>query len=67
MERINRWIKGTNEQWIFYTYDNSPMEQLEEKVDTDMIYFSVNEEPVNLGIISIIIKSILRITLEFAD
>lgn len=39
-----------NEQWIFYTYDNSPMEQLEEKVDTDMIYFSVNEEPVNLGI-----------------
>lgn len=50
MERINRWIKGTNEQWIFYTYDNSPMEQLEEKVDTDIIYFSVNEEPVNLGI-----------------
>lgn len=50
MERKNRWIKGTNGQWIFYTYDNSPMEQLEEKVDIDMIYFSGNEEPINLGI-----------------
>lgn len=50
MEHINRWIKGANGQWIFSTYDNSPMGELEEKVNTDMLVFSATEEPINLGI-----------------
>lgn len=50
MEHINHWVKGTNNQWIFCTFDNSPMGGLEEKVNIDLIAFSNIDEPLNLGI-----------------
>lgn len=50
MEYINRWIKGSNSQWIFCTFDNSPMGELGEKINTDMLVFPSADEPINLGI-----------------
>ena len=50
MDCINHWGHGASGQWIFYTFDNSPMGELEEKVDIDRISFSATDELVNLGI-----------------
>lgn len=50
MKHNNSWVKGKNDQWIFCTYDNSSMEELEEKIDTDMIFYPRKDEPINLGL-----------------
>lgn len=50
MEHKNCWVKGKNDQWMFCTYDNSSMEELEEKIDTDMIFYPRKDEPINLGL-----------------
>ena len=44
------WEKGTKHQWIFYTNDNSSLDELSEKVNIDEIACSSDNVIVNLGI-----------------
>lgn len=44
------WEEGTKNQWFFCAQDNSSLDRLQEKVPIDLIYFSSNDEPINLGI-----------------
>jgi 5-methylcytosine-specific restriction endonuclease McrBC regulatory subunit McrC len=50
MVQNSYWKDGSKHQWIFCAKDNSPLDKLQEKVSVDAIQFSINDEPVNLGI-----------------
>lgn len=44
------WEEGTKRQWLFCANDNSPLDQLQEKVNIENILYSAGDEPINLGI-----------------
>lgn len=44
------WEEGSKHQWLFCANDNSSLDKLQEKVNIDTIQYSINDEPVNLGI-----------------
>lgn len=50
MVQSSYWEEGSKYQWIFCAKDNSPLDKLQERVSVDAIQFSINDEPVNLGI-----------------
>ncbi len=50
MIQSSYWEEGSKHQWIFCARDNSPLDKLQEKVSVEAIQFSINDEPVNLGI-----------------
>ncbi len=46
----NHWEENAKRQWIFYAKDNSSLEGLSEKINSDEVLCSSGEQPVNLGI-----------------
>ena len=50
MESRNHWVEGPRNQWIFCADDNSSLERLAEKIDTDEVYCTDDSILTNLGI-----------------
>ena len=50
MEHRNHWAEGPRYQWIFCADDNSSLEGLSEKIDSNEVLCADDNEIVNLGI-----------------
>lgn len=50
MEHRNHWAEGPRHQWIFCADDNSSLEGLSEKIDSNEVLCADDNEIVNLGI-----------------
>lgn len=50
MINTNYWKESSKYQWVYYAKDNSSLEGLSEKINTDELLCSNNKEIVNLGI-----------------
>lgn len=46
----NYWEESSKQQWVFYANDNSSLEELAEKINTDNVQCSTDGELINLGI-----------------